>query len=132
MPHLSKSNGYSWRVAGCSVTKRTISNEMLKNALKALKPKKTPLLWKRHEMQGGNLYACIRKSKIPFWERVLWTHGTKIELFYHNYRNHVRRNDGEAYSPKETVPTIEFFVGNMIIWGCFSVEGVGKISVIYG
>ena len=34
--------------SGCNVTKLTLSNEMLGNALKSRKPKKTPLLLKRH------------------------------------------------------------------------------------
>ena len=53
-----------------------------------------------------------------------------MELFGHNYWNHVWRKDGEAHSPKNTVPTVKF--GSMMIWGCFSVKGVGKISVIDG
>ena len=40
------------------------------------------------------------------------------------------RKDGKAYSPKNTVPTVKFGGGSIMIWGCFSVKGVGKISVI--
>ena len=53
-------------------------------------------------------------------------------MFGHNYRNHVRRKDGEAYSPKNTVPTVKFGGGSIMIWWCFSMKGVGKISVIDG
>ena len=73
-------------------------------------------------MQGWN----------SFWERVLWTDETKIELFGYNYRNHVWRKDGESYAPKNMVPTVKFGVGNIMIWGCFSAKGVGKISIIDG
>ena len=67
-----------------------------------------------------------------FWERVLRTDETKIELFGHNYGDHVWRKDGKAFSPKNTVPTVKFGGGSIMIWGCFSVKGVGKISVIDG
>ena len=40
------------------------------------------------------------------------------------------RKDGEAYSPKNTVPTVKFGSGSIMIWGYFSVKGVSKISVI--
>ena len=42
------------------------------------------------------------------------------------------RKDGEAYLPKNTAPTVKFGSSNIMIWGHFSVKGVGKISVIDG
>ena len=98
------------RSSGYSITKRPTSNEMLRNGLKSQRPKKTPLPLKRH--------------------RVLWTDGIKIKLSGHNYRNHVWRKDGESYSPKNTVPTVKFGGGSIMTWGCFSVKGVRKLSVI--
>ena len=71
------------RSSGWSVTKPTISNEMLRNGLKSRKPKKTPLLLKRH-----------RDARLKF----------------------IRQ-------PKEKENSF---------WGCFSMKGVGKISVIDG
>ena len=67
-----------------------------------------------------------------FWERVLLTDETKIELFGHNYQNHVWRKDGEAYSPKNTISTVKLGGDSIMIWGCFSAKGVCKISVING
>ena len=72
----------------------------------------------------------LKEKENSFWERVLWIDETKIELFGHNYRNHVWKKDGEAYSPKNTVPTVKFDSDSIMIWGCFSVKVVGKISVI--
>ena len=63
---------------------------------------------------------------------MLWTDESKIELFGHNYRNHEWRKDGEAYPPNNTVQTVKFGGASTMIWGCFSVNGVGKISVIDG
>ena len=40
--------------------------------------------------------------------------------------------DGEAYSPENPVTTVKFGGGSIMIWGCFSVKGVDKISVIDG
>ena len=67
-----------------------------------------------------------------FRERVLWTDETKIELFGHNYRNYVWKKEGEAYLPKNTVPTVKFGGGSIMIWRCFLAKGAGKISVIDG
>ena len=118
--------------SGCSVTKRTISNEMLRNGLKLRRPKKTSLQLERHKDARLIFVRQHKEKKNSFWERVLWTDETKIELFGHNYRNHEWRKDGEAYSPKNTVPTVKFGGGSILIWECFSVKGVGNISVMHG
>ena len=44
----------------------------------------------------------------------------------------MRKKDGKAYSPTNTVPTLKFGGGSILIWGCFSTKGVGKISVMDG
>ena len=120
------------RSSGCSVTKRTISNEMLRNGLKSRRPKKTLFLLKQHRDARSKFVRQHKEKKISFWERVLWTDRTKIEFFGHNYRNHVWRKDGKANSPKSMVPTVKFGGGSIMIWGCFSANGVGKISVVDG
>ena len=54
----------------------------------------------------------------------------KIKLFGCNYRNHLWTKVCEAYSLKNIVPTVKFGGGSIMIWGCFSVKGAGKIYVI--
>ena len=118
--------------SGCNVTKRTISNEMLRNGLESRRLKKTPLLLKRHRDSRLKSVRQYKEKENSFWERVIWTDKSKIDLFGHNYRNNVWWKDGEAYSPKNTVQTDKFGGGNMMIWGCFSAKTESKISVIEG
>ena len=115
--------------SGCCVTKRTVSNEILRNGLKSQRPKKTTLLLKQHRDARLKSVRQHKEKENSFRERELWTDETKIELFGNNYRNHVWRKGGEDYSLKNTVPTVKFGGGSIMIWGCFSVKGVGKISV---
>ena len=103
---------------------------MLRNGLKSQRPKKTPLLLKRHRDARLKFVRQHKEKENSFWTRVLWTDETKIELFGHNYQNHVWRKDSEAYSPKNSIPTVKFGGGSVMIWGCFSVKGVGKTSVL--
>ena len=106
---------------------------MLRNGLKSQTPKKTPLLLKRHRDARLKFVRQHKEKENSFWERVLWRDETKIELFGHNYRNHVwRRKDGKAYSPKNIVPTVEFGRSSIMLWECFSAKSVSKISVIDG
>ena len=105
---------------------------MLRNCLKSQRQKETPLLLKRHRDARMKFVRLQKEKENSFWERVLCRDKTKIELFDHNYENHVWRKDGETYSPKNTVPTVKFGGGSIMIWGCFSAKGMGKISVIDG
>ena len=105
---------------------------MLKNGLKSWRPKKTPLLLTQQKDARLEFVRQREEKENSFWERVLWTDETKIELFGYDYRNDVRRKDGESDSPKSTVLTNKFDGGSIIIWGCFSAKGAGKVSVIDG
>ena len=118
------------RSSGCSVTKRTVNNEMLRNGLKPQRPKKNSSYWKQHRDTRLKFLRQHKEKENSFWEIVLWTDETTIELLGHNYRNHVWRKDGEAYSPKNTVSAVKFWDSSIMIWGCFSAKCVGKISVI--
>ena len=42
------------------------------------------------------------------------------------------RKYGDAYSPKNMVPTVKFDGGSIMVWGLVLAKGVGKISVIDG
>ena len=85
---------------------------MLRNGLKSRKPKKTRFLLKQHRDARLKFVRQHKERENSFWQRVLWTYKTKFELFGHNYRNHVWRKDGEAYSPKNTVRTVKFGSGS--------------------
>lgn len=67
-----------------------------------------------------------------FWHTVLWFDKTKLELFGHNNKTIIWRGRGEAYNPKNTIPTIKYDRGNMILWSCFSAKGTGKLIWIEG
>ena len=105
---------------------------MLWNGLKLRRSKKTPLLLKRHRDARLKFVRQHKEKENSFSERVLWTDEIKIELFCHDDRNLVWRKDDKAYSPKNTVPTVKFCGGSIMILGCFSAKGVGKVSVIGG
>uniref|UniRef100_A0AAZ3QXN4 Tc1-like transposase DDE domain-containing protein n=1 Tax=Oncorhynchus tshawytscha TaxID=74940 RepID=A0AAZ3QXN4_ONCTS len=52
--------------------------------------------------------------------KILWSDETKIELFGLNVKRHIWRKPG-------TIPTVKHFGDSIMLWGCFSVAGTGRL-----
>ena len=52
--------------------------------------------------------------------KILWSDETKIELFGLNAKRHVFRKPG-------TFPTVKHGGGRILLWGCFSAAGTGRL-----
>jgi hypothetical protein len=52
--------------------------------------------------------------------KILWSDETKIELFGLNAKHHVRMKPG-------TIPMVKHVSGSIMLWGCFSVAGTGRL-----
>uniref|UniRef100_A0AAY5KN55 Sleeping Beauty transposase HTH domain-containing protein n=1 Tax=Esox lucius TaxID=8010 RepID=A0AAY5KN55_ESOLU len=66
------------------------------------------------------------------WEKFMWSDETKIELFGLNSIRHVWRKKKDEYNHKNTIPTVKHGGGNIILWGCFSAKGTGRLHRIEG
>ncbi|XDV13176.1 hypothetical protein PO909_001654 [Leuciscus waleckii] len=76
--------------------------------------------------------ACPGPSEVCQWEKVMWTDETKIELFGLNSTRRVWRKKKDEYDTKNTIPTVKHGGGNIILWGCFSAKGTGRLHRIEG
>jgi hypothetical protein len=52
--------------------------------------------------------------------KILWSEETKIEPFVLNAKRHVWRKPG-------TIPTMKHVGGSIMLWGCFSAVGTGRL-----
>ena len=57
--------------------------------------------------------------------KILWSDETKIELFGLNAKRHIWRKPG-------TIPTVKHGGGSIMLGGCFSVAGTGRLVRIKG
>uniref|UniRef100_A0AAZ3R438 Uncharacterized protein n=1 Tax=Oncorhynchus tshawytscha TaxID=74940 RepID=A0AAZ3R438_ONCTS len=53
----------------------------------------------------------------------LWSDENKIELFYLNAKRHF-------WKKPDTIPTVKHAGGSIMLWGCFSAAGTGRLVTI--
>ncbi len=67
-----------------------------------------------------------------YWDSILWSDETKINVFGTDGFKTVWRRKGEEYKEKCMVPTVKHGCGSVLMWGCMSATGVGELHFIDG
>ncbi len=67
---------------------------------------------------------------MDYWNHVLWSDETKINLFGSDGVKRVWRHPGEEYKDKCVLPTVKHGGGSVMVWGCMSAAGTGELEFI--
>ncbi|KAJ4919811.1 hypothetical protein JOQ06_029478, partial [Pogonophryne albipinna] len=117
-----------WRErAGTKVTKATISNTLRRQGLKSCSARRVPLLKPVHVQARLKFAREHLDDPEEDWENVIWSDETKIELFGKNSTRRVWRRKNAELHPKNTIPTVKHGGGNIMLWGCSSAKGPGRL-----
>ena len=68
---------------------------------------------------------------MQFWEKVIWSDETKVELFRRNTATIVWRKNCTAFKKRNTIPTVKFWDGFIMIWRSFSSKSNVELQVIH-
>ena len=118
--------------AGINVSKDTISRALYHTGFHSRSPRKVPLLKTKYVKDQLKFVKTYEKKGMQFWEKVIWLDETKVELFGRNTATSVWQKNGTGFKKHNTISTVKFGCGSIMIWGCFSSKGTGELQVIHG
>ncbi len=67
-----------------------------------------------------------------YWNHVLWSDESKVNLFGSDGVQHVWWCPGEEYQENCALPTVKHGGGSIMVWGCMSAAGTGELRFIEG
>ena len=73
-----------------------------------------------------------KKWSVEDWSKVLWSDESKYNLVFSDGIWYIRRRKNERFNVRYQVPTIKHGGGHVMVWGCFSRNGVGPLVQING
>ncbi|CAJ0950910.1 unnamed protein product [Ranitomeya imitator] len=117
--------------AGANVTRPTISNTLRHHGLRSCSARRVPLLKPVHVRARLKFAREHLDDPEEFWENVLWSDETKLELFGRSTTCRVWRKKNTELHPSNTIPTVKHGGGNIMLWFCFSAKGPGRLIRVH-
>ncbi len=78
-------------------------------------------------------FAEDKQTKdMDYWNHVLWSDETQINLFGSDGVKRVWRQPGEEYKDKRVLPTVKHGDESVMVWGCMSAAGTEELQFIEG
>ena len=113
------------------VSSRTVRRRLVKAGLVARRPRKKPLLtesMRKARLQWAKDHA---DKSLEFWRSVIFSDESRFNVGRNDAVQYVRRRSNEVYRKECLVPTFKHPEAIMI-WGCFSWLGIGRLKLIEG
>ncbi len=109
---------------GVTISRDTIRRTLQRNGMHGCRPRKKTLLKPRHKKARLEFARAHANKDEDYWDSILWSDETKINVFGTDGFKTVWRRKGEEYKEKCMVPTVKHGGGSVLMWGCMSAAGV--------
>ncbi|KAF9760554.1 Transposable element Tcb1 transposase [Nosema granulosis] len=110
----------------------TIKRLHYKNNRFAYSPIKKPLLSKNNIISRHRLAEDYHSLSDEEVKSIILSDESKLNLFYTDGTVSVWRKPGTGLALKNLSPTVKRGGGSIMVWGCFSYQGVGNLVFIEG
>lgn len=124
------------------IHERTVRRSLNESGLNNYIAKKKPFINSKNQKKRLLFAKQSRKSllfakkyvtkPLSFWERIIWSDESKFELMNKKKRKRVWCKPSDRLKKQNAQPTIKHGGGSVMLWGCFSKTGIGKLVKIEG
>ncbi len=119
-------------VGGQPISAQTICCRLHQIGLHGCRPRRKPLLKIMHKKAHKQFPEDNQTKDMDYWNHVLRSDETKINLFGSDGVKQVWRQPGEEYKNKCVLPTVKHGGGSVMVWGYMSATGTGELQFIEG
>lgn len=113
---------------GVSLDHKTVLKELRKCGIRKKSPKKKPCLTQGQMSQRLRFIELYESKPDEFWNHVIFSDEKKFNLFGHDGGVKLWIGEGEELK-KECVVRTQKFSQSVMIWGCFSARGTGRLEI---
>ncbi len=115
---------------GVRVSKSTIKRRLHQSEYRGFTTRCKPLVSLKNRKARLEFAKRHLKKPSQFWNNILWTDETKINLYQSDGKRRVWRRKGTAHDPKHTTSSVKHGGGSVMAWACMAASGTGSLVFI--
>ncbi|EUC62926.1 transposable element Tcb2 transposase, partial [Rhizoctonia solani AG-3 Rhs1AP] len=114
------------------VSTETVRRRLREMGINNYTRRRVPLLTKRHLKARRDWAQDHATWSVDHWRRVIFSDESKFNIFGSDGPLRCWRRPGLALDPRYTRKTVKHGGGSIMVWGCITAQGVGRLHRIDG
>lgn len=117
---------------GVKLSQSTIQRRLRAEGLLGRRPAKKPLVSLKNRLARVAFAKKHQHWTSAEWRKVVFSDESSFLSFGSDGISYVRRPESERFNPRYQLATVKHGGGKVMVWGCFSLDGVGPLVCIRG